>query len=324
MSPAMTPPHGRAPEYETAQLRSFLAVAQTRSFTRAAGRLGIGQPAVSQHVRKLEAATGRLLVLRDTRSVSLTPDGEAMIGFAQAIVAAQERAAGYFHGERPHGRLRMGMSDDLALTRLPAILREFRRENPLVDLDLTVDQSGTLHRRLAADRLDVYVGRRPALADQAMGGRHATGAAVPEQLVSRERMVWVGTPTTRLEPGVPVPLVCYPAPSFARTAMEEALQRSGTAYRTAALCRGTNGLIAAVAAGIGVSAVPRSLVPLQLSALRSDGRGDGRGERGGTVRLPELGTIDLVLLTNPRTADRPASRALVDAVLSSGPPTAVG
>lgn len=317
---------GRAGEagYDVVQLRSFLAVAQARSFTRAAARLGVGQPTVSQHVRKLEAATGRLLVLRDTRTVSLTPDGEAMIGLAQEIVAAHERATAYFRGQRAHGRLRMGMSDDLALTRLPAILREFRRENPLVDLDLTVDQSGTLHRRLAADRLDVYVGRRPAAGD---ANRHATGAEIPEQLVSRERMVWVGTPTTRIDPDAPVPLVLYPPPSLARTAMEEALQRSGTAYRTAALCRGTNGLIAAVAAGIGVSAVPRSLVPLQLSALRTERRADrladGRGD-GPVVRLPELGTIDLVLLTNPRTADRPASRALVAAVLASGPPAVTG
>ncbi|MGQ7297809.1 LysR family transcriptional regulator [Quadrisphaera sp. KR29] len=299
--------------YDVVQLRSFLAVAQARSFTRAAARLGVGQPTVSQHVRKLEAATGRLLVLRDTRSVSLTPDGEAMIGLAQEIVAAHERATAYFRGQRPHGRLRMGMSDDLALTRLPAILREFRRENPLVDLDLAVDQSGTLHRRLAADRLDVYVGRRPAAGD---ASRHVTGAAIGEQLVSRERMVWVGTPTTRLDPAAPVPLVLYPPPSIARTMMEEALQRAGTAYRTAALCRGTNGLIAAVAAGIGLSAVPRSLVPPQLSVLRRDVRAE--------VLLPELGTTDLVLLTNPRTAERPASRALVAAVLASGPAVVSG
>src|SRR3954465_4258981 len=67
--------------YEPAQLESFLAVAQTGSFPRAASRLGIRQPTVSQHIRKLEEATGRLLVLRDTHSVSLTVDGEAMIDF---------------------------------------------------------------------------------------------------------------------------------------------------------------------------------------------------------------------------------------------------
>src|SRR4051794_12462342 len=59
--------------YDPSQLRTFLAVAQTRSFTQAAVRLGIRQPTVSQHVRKLEEATGRVLVLRDTHSVALTP-----------------------------------------------------------------------------------------------------------------------------------------------------------------------------------------------------------------------------------------------------------
>ena len=134
--------------YDPAQLRTFLAVAQTRSFTQAAARLGIRQPTVSQHVRKLETAVGRVLVLRDTHTVALTSDGEAMIGFARSILAAHDDAAAYFRGERPHGRLRIGMSDDLALTRLPQILRDFRRDHPGVDLDLTVDQSGTLHRRL--------------------------------------------------------------------------------------------------------------------------------------------------------------------------------
>src|SRR5215475_9577610 len=80
------------------QLRSFLAVAQSLSFTQAAQRLGIRQPTVSQHVRKLEEAVGRPLFVRDTRSVTLTADGEAMAGFARSILAAYEPAVGYFTG----------------------------------------------------------------------------------------------------------------------------------------------------------------------------------------------------------------------------------
>src|ERR1700733_7823710 len=150
-----------ADDYDPSQLETFLAVAQTGSFTRAAGRLGIRQPTVSQHIRKLEEETGRRLVLRDTHSVSLTIDGEAMIGFARTILASYGEAERFFTGAQPRGRLRLGMSDDLALTRLPQILRDYRRDNPLVDLDLTVDQSGSLHRRLENDRLDLYLGKRP-------------------------------------------------------------------------------------------------------------------------------------------------------------------
>ncbi|WP_432488458.1 LysR family transcriptional regulator [Kineococcus sp. SYSU DK018] len=285
---------GPVPGFDPVQLRSFLALAQTHSFTQAAARLGVRQSTVSQHVRKLEVAAGRTLVHRDTHSVALTPDGEAMTGFARSILAAHESAASYFSAERPRGRLRIGMSDDLALTRLPQILRDFRAENPRVDLELRVDQSGTLHRRLENDRLDIFIGKHP----------RGSGKG---QLVKRERLVWVGNPSTRLDPAQPVPLVVYPAPTLSGSAMQEALERAGLGYRSACVCRGVNGLIAAVAAGIGVSCLASSLVPVQLTRL------------GPQHRLPELGQIDLVLLTNPRTADRPASRALAAAVLSSGP-----
>src|ERR1700758_760847 len=105
--------------YDPQLLATFLAVEQTGSFTRAAARLGIQQPTVSQHIRRLEEQVGRTLVLRDTHSVSLTADGEAMTGFARNILAASEQAAAYFSGSRPRGRLRSGSADDVAPTRPP-------------------------------------------------------------------------------------------------------------------------------------------------------------------------------------------------------------
>ena len=279
--------------YDPQLLATFLAVEQAGSFTRAASRLGIQQPTVSQHIRRLERQVGRTLVLRDTHSVSLTADGEAMVGFARNILAASEQAQAYFGGDRPSGRLRIGIADDLALTRLPQILRDFRRDNPLVDFDLRVDQSGLLHQRLERDRLDVFIGKRPS------GEQRG-------QLVKRDRMVWVGTPSTKLDLTAPLPLVVYPVPSISRTEMRRALNRAGLPFRSACLCHGVNGLIGAVAAGIGISAMAASLVPTQLATL-------GPGHR-----LPELGTIDLVMLNNPRTDKRPATRALMSTVLASG------
>ena len=126
------------------------------------------------------------------------------------------------------------------------------------------------------------------------------------QLVKRDRLVWVGTPSTQARPDRPLPLVVYPAPSISRTEIRRALNRARLPFRSACVCRGVNGLIAAVAAGVGISALAASLVPAQLTTL-------GPGHR-----LPELGTIDLVLLTNPRTDQRPAVRALISTVLASG------
>src|ERR1700749_1165390 len=101
--------------YDPQLLATVLAVEQPGSFPRAATRLGLQQPTVSQHIRRLEEQVGRVLVLRDTHSVSLTADGEAMIGFARNILAAGEQAAAYFSGSRPSGSLRIGLAHDLAL-----------------------------------------------------------------------------------------------------------------------------------------------------------------------------------------------------------------
>src|ERR1700728_186460 len=114
--------------YDPQLLTTFLAVEQTGSFTRAAARLGIQQPTVSQHIRRLEQRVGRALVLRDTHSVALTADGEAMAGFARNILAASEEAEGYFSGSRPRGRPRIGVSGDPPPTPPPPRPSELPRD----------------------------------------------------------------------------------------------------------------------------------------------------------------------------------------------------
>lgn len=272
-------------------LRTFLSVAESLSFTQAAERLQLSQPTVSQHVRRLEESVGRPLFLRDTRVVALTDDGEAMTGFARTILAAHEQAISYFTGSALRGRLRFGASDDLAITQLPRILREFRQSHPRIDLELTVTQSGTLHRRLDAGHLDlVFVKNEPG---------DARG-----QLVRRDRLVWVGLERTTVELDRPVPLVAYQAPSFSRTAALRALERAGRTWRITCITKEINGVIAATLAGLGIAVFPQSLIPADLIQLS--------GQQG----LPELGDVDIMLLTSPR-APREAALALTTAILNN-------
>src|SRR6201995_413673 len=174
--------------YDPELLRTFLAVAQSLSFTRAAASLGLGQPTVSQHVRKREAPGGRSLFVRDTRSVVLTADGDAMVGFARSILAAHEQAVGYFTGSGLSGRIRFGVTDDLALTPVPIILRDFRQLYPRIDLELTVSQSTALQRRVESGHLDVAFVKQPP------GEGHG-------RLVRRDRLGWGAAPGTRLTAG---------------------------------------------------------------------------------------------------------------------------
>ena len=283
--------------YDPELLRTFLAVADTLSFTRAAETLGLRQPTVSQHVRRLEDQVGRPLFVRDTRSVALTADGEAMAGFAREILAAHERAVGHFTGSHLQGRLRFGVTDDLALTPLPRILRDFRRLYPRIDLELTVHQNDVLWRRIESGHLDVAFVKRGRDAPRTPRG----------QLVRRDQLVWTGVDETVIDPDQPVPLVVYQAPSLSRAVSVQALEKAGRGHRITCTVRGVNGVLAAVRAGLGVAVMARTLMPSDLVELPA------------ALGLPRLPHLDLVLLTNRQSPAEPA-KALTSAILASGAP----
>jgi len=271
-------------------LRSFVAVAETLSFTQSAHQLSLSQPTVSQHIRKLELAAGRNLVTRDTRSVALTDNGEAMLGFARTILAAQDQAQSYFTGSAMRGRLRFGSADDLALTQLPGILRDFRQLYPQINLELTVSQSPTLLRRLAAGALDlVFIKQDPGSTE----GR----------LVRRDRMVWLGHRSMTLDRDAPVPLIAYQAPSLSRMYAIRSLESVGRMWRITCNVKEVNGVLAAVRAGIGIAVFPQSLIPPDLAQVSAN------------YELPELGDVDFSLLDNP-SAPRGPIDALTAAILS--------
>ena len=188
-----------AQTFDPILLRTFLAVATGLSFTRAAEQLGLSQPTVSQHVRRLEEAAGRQLINRDTRTVALTDNGEAMAGFARSILAVHDEAVAYFTGSAMRGRLRFGTADDLAITGLPRILREFRQVYPQINLELTVGQSDQLYKRLNAGQLDLVFVKWVA------GAKDGT-------VVQHDAFAWVGLEQTALEPGDPVPLIVNRTP----------------------------------------------------------------------------------------------------------------
>ncbi|MCU1406602.1 MAG: LysR family transcriptional regulator [Glaciihabitans sp.] len=276
--------------FDPVLLRTFLAVAETQSFTNAGVQLGLSQPTVSQHVRKLESAAGRLLVSRDTREVHLTDNGDAMAGFARTILAAHASAASYFTGSAMRGRLRFGTADDLAITQLPRILRHFRQLYPQINLELTVNQSGPLYRRLKSGHLDlIFIKENPS--ESSEGVR-----------VSRDSMVWVGHEKTVLEPGQTVPLIAYQAPSVSRQIAIDALEAAGRTWRITCNTREVSGLLAAVRAGIGVAVFPQTLIPDDLVKVTN------------RFGLPALGDVDFTLLANPTAAKEPTD-ALIAAIM---------
>jgi DNA-binding transcriptional LysR family regulator len=269
-------------------LTTFVTVAKARSFTEAGRRLGLQQSTVSQHVRRLEEAASRRLFVRDTHSVALTADGEAMLGLAQGILEANERARRYFAGSELRGRVRFGASEDFVQSRLPEVLREFTRVHRAVDLELTVGLSGGLLETLDAGELDLVLAKRRPGEDRG-------------QLVRREKLVWLGSDPALADPERPLPLILYPPPSISRAIALEVLERAGRSWRIVCTSSSFSGLTAAALAGLGITVQGDGFVPAGLTVLPG---------------LPELGQIEFVIAGPGRTLRGPAE-ALATAVLDN-------
>jgi DNA-binding transcriptional LysR family regulator len=272
-------------------LKSFLAVAQTRSFTEAGRRLGLQQSTVSQHIRKLEKAAGRRLFLRDTHRVVATVDGEAMVGFARSILEADERARRYFSGAQLRGRLRFGTSEDFVSSRLPEILRDFTRHHPRIDLELVVALSATLNAQLDRGELDLVLAKRRL--GEARG-----------ELVWRDRLAWLCSAGFGVDRQGPLPLILYPPPSITRNVALEALERHARTWRIVCTSSSLSGLRAASLAGLGVTLQARSLLP------------EGLVEAPSALRLPDAGEVEFVVAA--RRGARGPERALADTILANG------
>jgi DNA-binding transcriptional LysR family regulator len=149
---------------ELRHLRYFVAVAEELHFRRAAERLHIAQPAVSEQIRKLEAELGVRLLERTQRSVSLTDAGAAMLEEARRVLIqadAAQRAARDAH-DRSVGRLRIGYLPDVLPAAVPRLLRRFSGMAPKVRMTLETGSARRLLEDVREQRIDIAVACLPA------------------------------------------------------------------------------------------------------------------------------------------------------------------
>ena len=271
---------------EPERLRAFVAVAETRSFTRAAERLHLAQPSVSMQVRRLEEAVGCQLFERRASSVELTRNGEAMLGYARELLEVGGRIRRQFAQPPLEGSVRLGLIDDFNLTALPEILGHLRRQHARFELFVTSGTSADLLPRLRAGELDLVMTKRIA------GGTDG-------ELIAPQKLVWVGQPGVLEREGGVVPLVLTPAGTVPREVALAALRQAGRRWSLRAEAATIPGLRAAVLAGLGVSVFGLGMIPPDLTPLPP-----------GTP-LPALVDAEFVLALNPHAGD-PVVAALAD------------
>jgi DNA-binding transcriptional LysR family regulator len=273
-------------------LRTFLVIAQGNSFSETSRKLSMRQSTVSDHVRRLEESLGRQLFLRDTHSVALTPEGEALIGFARTILETSERAERHFAGAKLRGRVRFGASEDLVLSWLPSVLKAFINDHPEIDLEFTIALSSTLIARHDAGDLDIVLCKRWPGDDRG-------------EIVWRDEIVWAATSPDVAVAGGPVPLILYPPPSITRSIALAALGQAGVAWRIACTSDTLSGVVAATQAGLGVMVLSRKLLPPTLFEIKL------------SKSLPPLGSLDFILLRSARAPRAPVAE-LSAAIVAKG------
>src|ERR1700682_1689638 len=133
-------------------LRSFVAVADCGGFHRAAERLNLTQPTVSQQIKRLELETKRPLFRRNTRAVALTDDGEMLLGDARRLLQLEETARRRLTAPRLSGVVRLGAVEEVADGLLVPALGRFARFHPNVRLEVLIGVSAELIEELDAGR----------------------------------------------------------------------------------------------------------------------------------------------------------------------------
>ena len=265
-------------------VRTFVTIADTRSFTRTGERLGRTQSAISLQVRRLEDRLGVRLLARDPRRVGLTEAGESFLPKARRLLRVNDEIIAEVTGEDLEGEVRLGAPEDFATVYLPDILGAFARAHPRVALAVTCDLTLNLLDRLQAGALDLALVKREPLGPD-LGVR-----------VWREPLVWVAADRAVLKPEAPAPLVIAPAPCVYRRRAVAALEARGRTWRAAYTSPSLAGQHAALRAGLGLTVLPREMVPDDLVLL---GEADG---------LPPLEDAEIALLKArggaPRAADR--------------------
>lgn len=263
-------------------LQTFVAVVDNASFSRAGERIGRTQSTVSLQIKRLEEGLGRPLFERGGRQILLTADGEILLSYARQILHLVDEATSRIQEPDVAGVIRLGTPEDFATAYLPEILAGFSRAHPQVALDVNCNFSFNLLDGFSKGEYDlVLVKREP------------TGPAggVP---VWRDVLVWVGGSRLVIEDGRPIPLVLAPAPDVYRKRALASLQSEARLWRIVYTSLSTEGLIAAVRAGLGITVMSRAMVPDGLKLLSAE------------YGLPRLPDAEIALYRAPGKLSRAA------------------
>ena len=271
---------------DLALLHTFVAIADSGSFTQAAKQVHRTQSAVSLQMQRLEAAAGAPLFRKSGRQMETTDAGDLLLNHARMLLALNDEALHALRGIAIEGTVRLGAPTDVAEDYLPEILKAFTAAHARVKLEVVVERSHELVKSYRAGKLDLAL---------------ALGEIPGGEILGRQKVMWIAARDFKLDPRQPVPLVLLEAPCIFRNLALEALDRHGISWRIVYSTSSLSGLRAAVKAGLGITPRTASVREGDLHYVPQ------------SRRLPALGRLNLSLYGS-RTPASPAVAKLADLV----------
>ncbi len=258
-------------------LRAFVAIVDSMSFSRAGETIGRSQSAISLRLRRLEGSLGvSLLVRRQGRITELTKDGEKLLAYARQIIALNDIALREISGHAGPARLRLGLPADFLDMGFYEALVHIRPMVGDLSVELETDVSDRLRSRCENGDLDMVFYKQDT----------PDGQGTP---ILALQLVWAGpsgNPGRHAHPGPELPLVSFPEGCAYRKAMVDVLTTAGIAHQMAFTTPGMDSLRKAVAAGMGVTALPTALLNRDKTLTRIES-------------LPPLGEVALAMMLAP-------------------------
>jgi len=274
--------------YDTTLLRTFVAICDAGSFTKAAREVNLTQSAVSHHVRRLEEQVGLHLIMRNTRGLRLTEKGEVLLCYARRILALYKEAEQDLSCDGG-GLLSIGAPEFFDVKMLTSLLAQLSNRYPTVRMQIELGVGPDISALLDENELDLAI----------VGHELHEGQGIS---LSRERRVWAGARSLRLDPNEPAPLALYPPFCPWRKVALNELDRAGRTSTVVIQSTSTSGILAAVEAGLAITLMPEFKLPPTLKTL------------GAAEGLPPLPDFEFVLQRS-RT-DSPAADHLSEMIVN--------
>jgi len=237
-------------------LRTFLAVIDLKSHTRAAEQLGRTQPAISLQMKKLQELLDAALLVKDAPTQT-TEEGELVATYARKMIALNDEMVLRISKREGKGKIRLGIPNDYADHFLPKLIPRLKESGHDFTFEVVCDLSHNLLQGLRNGIYDIVVAMTP------------DGPAEGAFMTWKEPLTWVGhvNDTLATKPGEQMRIVCYPEGCLYRRAMLTALQREGQGYELVYTSPSLAGIEAAVGSGFGNTVLARRIVPPKLQML---------------------------------------------------------